>query len=388
MRIALYAHGGSGNHGCEAIALSTIHTLGVHHDYIIVSERSEEDIYYGLNKYARIVSSREELPTGLGLLLYKIRKKLTSDDRLYYRLIYRSITEKTGPVDLAIAIGGDNYCYTGFLERFSVMNTMFLKREIPIALWGCSIDPERLDDKMLADLRRYKFITARESITYQSLRDCGLHNVYLVPDTAFSLTRQTVALPDRFIDGNTVGINISPLIISHERIDGIVMRSFEVLIDYILNNTSMDIALIPHVVWDGNDDRVVMSAIFDKYSETDRITMMDDCSACELKGYISRCRFMIAARTHASIAGYSSLVPTLVLGYSVKSRGIAQDLFGSYKNYVLPVEDIFDDQLLLLSFIWMSQKEQEIKSTLIEKMRGISYTINNVRGLVSQLNQE
>ena len=388
MRIALYAHGGSGNHGCEAIALSTIHTLGMQHDYIIVSEHSEEDFYYGLNKYARIVSSREELPTGVRLFFYKIRKKLTSDDRLYYKFIYRSITEKTGPVDLAIAIGGDNYCYTGFLERFSVMNTIFLKHKVPIALWGCSIDPERIDETMLTDLRRYKFITARESITYQSLKDQGLQNLYLVPDTAFCLPRHTLALPDRFIEGNTVGINISPLIISHERIKGIVMRSFEVLIDYILNNTSMNIALIPHVVWDGNDDRIVLSAIFDKYSETGRITLVDDCSASELKGYISRCRFMIAARTHASIAGYSSLVPTLVLGYSVKSRGIAQDLFESYKNYVLPVEDIYDDQSLLLSFKWMLQEEPEIKSRLIEKMRGISYAINNVKGLVSQLNQE
>lgn len=388
MRIALYAHGGSGNHGCEAIALSTIYALGLQHDYILVSEHSEEDYYYGLNKNVHIISSHEELPTGVRLLLYKIRKRFTTNDRLYYKFIYRSLTENTGPVDLAIAIGGDNYCYTGFLERFSVMNTMFLKQEIPIALWGCSIDPERIDVKMLADLRRYKFITARESITYQSLRDCGLPSVYLVPDTAFSLPTHTLALPDRFIDGNTVGINISPLIVSHERIGGIIMRSFDVLIDYLLNNTSMNIALIPHVVWDGNDDRIVLSAIFDKYSETGRISMVDDCSASELKGYISRCRFMIAARTHASIAGYSSLVPTLVLGYSVKSRGIAQDLFGSYKNYVLPVEEIYDDQSLLLSFIWMLQKEPEIKSRLIEKNRGISYAINNVKGLVSQLIQE
>lgn len=46
----------------------------------------------------------------------------------------------------------------------------------------------------------------------------------------------------------------------------------------------------------------------------------------------------IGARTHATIAAYSSLVPTLVVGYSVKARGIARDLFGTEKNYVLPVQ--------------------------------------------------
>ena len=60
----------------------------------------------------------------------------------------------------------------------------------------------------------------------------------------------------------------------------------------------------------------------------------------ELKGYIARCRFFIGARTHSTIAAYSSGVPTLVLGYSVKSKGIAKDLFGTYENYVLTVQQL------------------------------------------------
>lgn len=50
--------------------------------------------------------------------------------------------------------------------------------------------------------------------------------------------------------------------------------------------------------------------------------MIEDAPCGDLKGYISRCRFLVAARTHASIAAYSTGVPALVAGYSVKARGL------------------------------------------------------------------
>ena len=68
--------------------------------------------------------------------------------------------------------------------------------------------------------------------------------------------------------------------------------------------------------------------------------MIEDHNAMELKGYIARCRFMVVARTHASIAAYSTQVPTLVVGYSVKARGIAKDIFGTEENYVIPVQSL------------------------------------------------
>ena len=37
---------------------------------------------------------------------------------------------------------------------------------------------------------------------------------------------------------------------------------------------------------------------------------------------------------------YSSCVPTLVVGYSVKARGIARDIFGTEDRYVLPVQSL------------------------------------------------
>lgn len=49
-------------------------------------------------------------------------------------------------------------------------------------------------------------------------------------------------------------------------------------------------------------------------------------NAAQLKYLISQCEVQICCRTHASIAGYSTGVPTLVAGYSIKAQGIAADL--------------------------------------------------------------
>ena len=171
-------------------------------------------------------------------------------------------------------------------------------------------------------------------------------------------------LPKGFIENNTVGINLSPLVIKKENSDGITLKNYENLIEHIIENTDMNIALIPHVVWEHNDDREPLRYLYDKFKNTNRVVMIEDANCVELKGYISKCRFFIGARTHATIAAYSTCVPTLVVGYSVKARGIAKDLFGTYENYVLPVQELKKENDLLDSFKWIYSNESNIKERL------------------------
>ena len=132
----------------------------------------------------------------------------------------------------------------------------------------------------------------------------------------------------------------------------------------------MQVALIPHVVWDNNDDRKPLRVLYDKFKDTGRVVMLEDHNCMELKGYISRCRFFIGARTHATIAAYSTCVPTLVIGYSVKAKGIAKDIFGTYENYVLPVQLLSDKDDLVNAFEWMKNNEDDIRKHLNEFMPG------------------
>ena len=91
-------------------------------------------------------------------------------------------------------------------------------------------------------------------------------------------------------------------------------------------------------------------------------------SAEELKGFISRCRVFIGARTHSTIAAYSSCVPTLVLGYSVKSVNIALDLFGKTDGFVVPVDALEDADGLTRAFERMLQTEQLHRQILRERV--------------------
>ena len=53
-----------------------------------------------------------------------------------------------------------------------------------------------------------------------------------------------------------------------------------------------------------------------------------------------------------------------VVGYSVKARGIARDLFGTQEHYVLPVQSLKRPEDLVEGFSWLSSHEREIKSRL------------------------
>ena len=127
-------------------------------------------------------------------------------------------------------------------------------------------------------------------------------------------------------------------------------------VEFILEKTDQNIALIPHVVWPSSDDREPLTKIYEAFKYSNRVFMVEDAPAEVLKGYIANCSFFVGARTHSTIAAYSSGVPTLVMGYSVKSRGIATDLFGGYENYVIPVQEIEDPFALVRSYEWIRSR--------------------------------
>ena len=379
-KLILYIHAGSGNHGCEAIVNSLCRM--VREPAVLVSYRAEEDEKYSLKEQCELIQERSFAEHKLAHILYYGYRKLTGDQESFIRYRYGKVFGKEMS-PLAISIGGDNYCYDSMLSDLRLTNAAFGRRGTKTVLLGCSIEPELLvKPEIVEDLSRYHTIIAREPITYEALRDAfdrkeqegegkpgepgqqRTPQIYCYPDPAFTLRAKKLPLPEGFQEGNTVGINISPMIQEKETRSGITMENYETLLQYIIQNTDMQIALIPHVVWNQNDDRKPIHMLYERFKKTGRVIEIEDASCEVLKGYIGRCRMFVGARTHATIAAYSSLVPTLVVGYSVKARGIARDLFGTEENYVVPVQSLQDREDLVNSFRWLLSREREIRNHL------------------------
>ena len=210
-------------------------------------------------------------------------------------------------------------------------------------------------------------ITARESITYNALKKIN-PNTILVADPAFGLKTAYAEIPSKFINKNMVGINLSPMVQKEEKISGIIMKNYEILIEHILKETDMAIALIPHVIWDDSDDRIPLMQLYERYKKSGRVLVIEDQNCSKLKYAISKCRFFVGARTHSTIAAYSSGIPTLVVGYSVKARGIARDLFGDEEQYSLSVQRLKETDELLKKFRWILENEELIKKQLNSKI--------------------
>jgi len=382
-KIVLYQHAGSANHGCEAICRSIVKILKDNKCFLF-SFNEKEDIFYGLGYLVEIeeinvcklykftiTQKIKKRIKELFPILKHIKRKLfgTTNRKCFFDREkkynqFKNLLEKEN--DVFLSIGGDIYCYYGNLSLAAFINEELNQRNKKTVLFGCSIEPKYIkgNKSLQEDLKRYSLITTRESLTYNTLIENGINrNTHLFPDPAFLLDKEIPTdLPNNFIPNNTVGLNLSPVVQDLEKRKNISYKNFVELINYIIGTTNMNIALIPHVVWKTNNDLEPLTKLYNQFKNTNRVCLIDKpYNACQLKGIISQCRFMIAARTHASIAAYSTQVPTLVIGYSVKAKGIAKDIFGDYKDYVLPVQELKEKTEVVEAFKKLMQNENKIR---------------------------
>lgn len=383
MNIIIYGNGTSKNHGCEAIVRGTVSVLG-ENNYTIMSQNIEDDYLYHLNDIANVISAKTPIKRNIAFLLAYIKMKLKKEyvylDGLHYDSQIKSCK---GKADIALSVGGDNYCYGG-TDIYAYLNKAYHKQGIKTVLWGCSIEPDVVMQKNVSvDLSKYDYIVVRESITCEAVKKVN-SNVSLFPDPAFFMSSVKPEIPQIF-EENVVGINISPVIIDNEKNSGIVLKNYVKLIEHILNNTNYLVALIAHVILDSNNDNNAIKMIYNYFKDNCRVIVYPDMKATELKYVISKCRFFIGARTHSTIAAYSTCVPTVVVGYSVKAKGIAKDLFGTWENYVLPVQELYKEDALLNSFLWIEKNELVIKEKLKKKMVIYKQQKHKMKSVITEL---
>ncbi|KFM99858.1 polysaccharide pyruvyl transferase family protein [Bacillus clarus] len=375
MKFMMFAHGGSLNRGCEAIVRASTNIIKEKIDgakVCLASDRPETDKV--INKLDCIYdgSSRSLKKYSYDWLLSSVKVKLFNDESYALGKIHHNIIKHIKSSDVCLSIGGDNYCYGEQPGWYEIDRRVKMQGK-KLVLWGCSIGEEDMSERKLKDLKLFDLILARESLTYNMLKKQGLNNVQLCADAAFTMEKEELELPNGWQEGNTMGLNFSPLVWNRNENSQVAVRE---LINYILNTTDMMIALTPHVIEDGNNDYEVLYKYYQEFKDTGRVILLpDNLNAIQYKGYIARMRFFIGARTHATIAAYSSFIPTMVLGYSVKSKGISKDIFGEEK-LVLDIEEISDSNKLKARFDEMVRGEEEIRKKLrqsIPNVKKMSY---------------
>lgn len=416
--LLFYMHGGSGNHGCEAIVTGLLgggKLKGAQEEALLLSMRADEDRRYLPQNLCRITEEKHVEDSRLVHMMLYGCKKITGDAGTYLRYRYRPAFENGRSYACAVSIGGDNYCYPLMVDELMAANAVLHKKGIRTILLGCSVEPSLLKsaseggapdaergghtkEELLQDLLSYHTVLARESLTFTALKEAqqsaaaqGVKGadkarILLVPDPAFLMEpapAEETVYPPHFAPGKTIGLNLSPMAEDYEANKGCVRESFLALIRHILETSDDAVALIPHVIWKNSNDLTVLQELYETArsevspEDRDRIMLVQDQPARALKRIISECRLFIGARTHSTIAAYSTGVPTLVIGYSVKAKGIAKDLFGDavisgetyrQENYVLPVQELTDPQQLVLKYDRMRAAEPELRAYLRKKL--------------------
>lgn len=377
----LFGHTGSINRGCEAIVRSTADILegAGFRDINLKVHNTDYDVKLGVDKRVHMIPYRQH-----GILTKAVCKLSWQYLHIMFPEIMRAGSDLEGITEhnVAFNIGGDTYCYT-FPYKLISLNRAIANKRIPYVLWGCSVDERILkDQRLIDDMNRYSYIVTRETLSYELLKGAlkDESKLLLACDPAFQLKAVHTTLPGNFEAKNTLGINVSPLFFKDYRDHNDLMRkNIRHLIGYILTETNLSICLVPHV-YDAEknlQDIAVLREIAAEYSNQSRIAIVDADLSCEqLKYIISQCRFFIGARTHSMIAAYSTAVPALALSYSIKSRGLAKDLYGD-ETLAIRYNEIKHEEDIKEAFMLLTQREEEIRERYTKNLEGYKKTICN-----------
>lgn len=327
------------NRGCEALLRSTMSILEREFgpsDFVNCphGERHREDARWvrhpGLSHIPYHHLHRWTMPW----LRLQVNKRLLGckTEFPYERSLHKA--------DAVLAMGGDRISLDYYVPRreFEMIEAV-LKARRPMVLWGASLGPfSRMPDveKYAFDVfRRVDLICARETITQRYLAEHGVtDNVKLVTDPAFVMEPAQPDLPPELsghLDTGAFGLNFSPLLSRFVAESTDWTRNAAECLREVDRRIDMPIVLLPHAFYSDNNDHTFLATVLAACGKTRNPVFLvagERFSAPQLKWIISRFKAFAGARTHATVAALSTCVPTISIGYSVKSRGINQDIFG------------------------------------------------------------
>ena len=254
-----------------------------------------------------------------------------------------SVAQAYSEADLVIDLSGDSYRDPPGGVAFAHHATFLtaLSTGTPYALASQSLGPFRWPNGPCVRyfLDRAELVYIRERRTAAILADLGVRpdRIEVAPDVAFALPAASAEPiwagermdPDR-IPRPWIALSVSALVLGLRHRGQRYLPEMIQLCNHLRRRYDASIFLVPHEISPtrlGSDDRSAASVLRSRMGEPRWLyAIQGDYGPDVLKGLISRCDAVVAARMHAAIAGLSSGVATLPVAWSHKYVGLMEDI--------------------------------------------------------------
>lgn len=302
------------------------------------------------------------------LYVSRVRAALIRGSRFVRRLApdYQTVLAEIRTADVVCATGGDVFgSEYGPVSLRSHLAPLRVARDAgrPFYLLAHSIGPFRSEtdhEAFLEVAREATGISVREGLSLAyCLRDLGLPEARVkhAADPAFLLPPASAErIPSlRGLHGTGrpwIGLAPSQAVCGWMNTDPVRhFASWCAVIESLISDLDAQVMLVPHVqeAFPGNDDRVLATELLRHFRFDTRVHLAGgDHDASDFKAILAQCDLVVAERMHAALAGLSSGVPTVAIGYSVKAGGILSDLFAPDPlggGLLLPLQGFLDPTL-------------------------------------------
>ena len=395
MNILITGHDTFHNKGCQALIFTTTQILKQVFPDASFSVFSWEPKYDGEHFEIDSVrcrfihhrfQTREFSPRNRFWLFLNYYLGIRTDRILWVK---PSFYEAIKTADLVVVSGGDILADYGeeAIRHYFFPVAVAIALKKPTHVFAQSVTPYKQERTLKFAkfyLDKVSLITVREQLSFDYLRNIGIKApVHLTADPAFTLMpcsdsrlRQIVEaehLPDT--NSPIIGISVSETATrwsesSHEDF----LKIMAEVCDQLIDKYEAKIVFVPHVSYPNdptNDDRLVGRATRALMVNKQDVFLIDgDYSCAELKAIIGKCALFIGARTHATIASTSQLVPTIALAYSTKAYGIMEQVLDQ-ERCVLDIKDFSTEKLVAMVERLLDEKDQVlgVMKERVEKLR-------------------
>lgn len=219
----------------------------------------------------------------------------------------------------------------------------------PVLLWDGT--PEPVSPRLLA---QYEAVAVTERRSRRTLKRWGLTNVMLIPEPAF-LVRPRPRSP---LAPDTVALCLTYPAEAQE----LLYRSYRNLMEYILTQTGLNIALICYCVKPGRSDVPLSRALYRQFRDTGRVCCREDGDAPSLRGDLGQCSCCVGG--DGAVAAWGCGVPALCLSADCRTRGLSQALLGTWQDTVVPWQELKTEQDLTQRFQTLLRRQDRCRQLL------------------------